>query len=97
MAKKSVKKVSFQMDASQALKARDFLAFALSKRTPDEYSTRKTAARKMVEQLNVALRIELGPEKKEAKKLPRRRPAKKAVRKVAPRKAPRGSGIIVKR
>lgn len=60
MAKKSIKKVSFQMDATQASKARDFLMFALSRRTPDEYSTRKTAARKLAEQLNMALRIELG-------------------------------------
>ena len=48
------------MDAAQALKARDFLAWSLSKRTPDEYAARKTAARKLVDQLNLALRIELG-------------------------------------
>lgn len=87
------KKVSFLMDASQALKARDFLAFALSKRAPEDWSKQKTAARKMLEQLEVALRTELGPESKRtksvrppakvAKKPAARKPAKKAVKKVA--------------
>ena len=55
------KKVEFTMDASSAMKARDFLAFLLSRRTPEEWARHKTQARKMLEQLDAAIRIEVGP------------------------------------
>ncbi len=70
------KKVTFQMDATQAAKARDFLAFVLSRRTPEDWSRQKTAARKMLEQLDTALRIEVGP--KAARTVNLRPPAKKS-------------------
>lgn len=83
------KKVTFQMDATQAAKARDFLAFVLSRRTPEEWSRQKTAARKMLEQLETALRIEVGPKAARTVNLrpPKKAPAKKAKR--APAKKPR--------
>lgn len=84
------KKVTFQMDAAQATKARDFLAFVLSRRTPEDWSRQKTAARKMLQQLDTALRIEVGPRAKRAvnlrpkkavskKKTTAKRPAKKTA------------------
>lgn len=86
MPKSKLKKVSFLMDAAQAQKARDFLAFALSKRAPEDWSKQKTAARKMLEQLDVALRLELGPDSKRTKTL-RPLAAKKPTKKLAAKKA----------
>jgi len=57
MPRKPVKKVSFQMPAKQALEARWFIKRAL-KNEPTKMGS--AAAQKLVEQLDVALRMELG-------------------------------------
>lgn len=56
------KKITFEMGARKAQKARDFLAFMLSRRTPDEWSKSKSAAREMLKLLDDAVVEELGPE-----------------------------------
>lgn len=55
------KKIQFSMDANVAMKARDFLALALSKRTPEEWASRKTSARRLLADLETAIRLEVGP------------------------------------
>lgn len=62
MPRQPVKKVRFEIPANQALKIRDFLVDALHVMTPLEGSVgRKNAARRLLDQLNVGLRITVGP------------------------------------